>query len=78
LGKGQGSSTIAGFGAGVILWFACSPFFVLLGVISFALFFIPMISGFVSGLLCILLTLPQGWETTLIVGIGIIVLQVFI
>jgi len=69
---------VAGFGAGVILWVAGSPFFVLLGVLSFALFFIPMIGGFVSGLLCILLTLPQGWETALLVGICIIVLQVVI
>ncbi len=69
---------VAGFGAGVILKIAGNPFFVLLGVLSFALFFIPMIGGFVSGLLCILLTLPQGWETALIVGICIIVLQVVI
>ena len=69
---------VAGLGAGVILWFAGNPFFVLLGVLSFALFFIPMIGGFVAGLLCILLTLPQGWETALIVGICIIVLQVVI
>ena len=69
---------VAGLGAGVILWFAGSPFFVLLGVLSFALFFIPMIGGFVAGLLCILLTLPQGWETALVVGICIIVLQVVI
>ena len=69
---------VAGFGAGVILKFAGSPFFVLLGVLSFALFFIPMIGGFVAGLLCIIITLPMGWETALIVGICIIVLQVVI
>jgi predicted PurR-regulated permease PerM len=69
---------VAGCGAGLILWLVGSPFFVLLGVLSFALFFIPMIGGFVSGLLCILLTLPQGWETALIVGICIITLQVVI
>jgi predicted PurR-regulated permease PerM len=69
---------VAGFGAGVILWVVGSPFFVLLGVLSFALFFIPMIGGFVAGLLCILITLPMGWETALIVGICIIVLQVVI
>jgi predicted PurR-regulated permease PerM len=69
---------VAGVGAGVILWFADNPFFVLLGVLSFALFFIPMIGGFISGLLCILLTLPQGWVTTLIVGACIIFLQVVI
>ena len=69
---------VAGFGAGVILKIAGNPFFVLLGVLSFALFFIPMIGGFVSGLLCILLTLPQGWETALIVGICIVFLQVVI
>lgn len=69
---------VAGVGAGVILWFAGSPFFVLLGVLSFALFFIPMIGGFVSGLLCILITLPLGWQTSLIVAICIIFLQVVI
>jgi putative heme transporter len=69
---------VAGVGTGVFLQVVGSPFSVLLGVLSFALFFIPMIGGFVSGLLCILLTLPQGWETTLIVGIYIIVLQVVI
>ena len=69
---------VAGVGAGVILKFAGSPFFVLLGVLSFALFFIPMIGGFVAGLLCILITLPMGWETALIVGVCIIVLQVVI
>ena len=69
---------VAGCGAGVILKFAGSPFFVLLGVLSFALFFIPMIGGFVAGLLCIIITLPMGWETALIVGICIIVLQVVI
>ena len=69
---------VAGVGAGIFLKLVGSPFFVLLGVLSFALFFIPMIGGFVSGLLCILLTLPQGWETALIVGILIIVLQVVI
>ncbi|HXX77049.1 MAG TPA: AI-2E family transporter [Ktedonobacteraceae bacterium] len=69
---------VAGVGAGVILRFAGSPFFVLLGVLSFALFFIPMIGGFVSGLLCILITLPLGWQTALIVGICIVFLQVVI
>jgi len=69
---------VAGVGAGVILKFAGSPFFVLLGVLSFALFFIPMIGGFVAGLLCILITLPLGWETALVVGTCIIVLQVVI
>jgi predicted PurR-regulated permease PerM len=69
---------VAGVGAGVILKFAGSPFFVLLGVLSFALFFIPMIGGFVSGLLCILITLPLGWQTALIVGICIIFLQVVV
>jgi predicted PurR-regulated permease PerM len=69
---------VAGCGAGLILKFAGSPFFVLLGVLSFALFFIPMIGGFVAGLLCIIITLPLGWETALVVGICIIVLQVVI
>ena len=37
-----------------------------------------MIGGFVSGLLCILITLPLGWQAALIVGICIIFLQVVI
>ena len=66
---------VAGVGAGVFLQLVGNPFSVLLGVLSFALFFIPIIGGFVSGLLCILFALPQGWETALIVGIYIITLQ---
>jgi predicted PurR-regulated permease PerM len=69
---------VAGVGAGVFLQLVGNPFSVLLGVLSFALFFIPIIGGFVSGLLCILFALPQGWETALIVGIYIITLQVVI
>ena len=69
---------VAGVGAGVLLQIVGNPFSVLLGVLSFALFFIPIIGGFVSGVLCIVLTLPQGWETALIVGISIITLQVVI
>jgi predicted PurR-regulated permease PerM len=69
---------VAGVGAGVFLQLVGNPFSVLLGVLSFALFFIPIIGGFVSGLLCILFALPQGWETASIVGIYIITLQVVI
>ncbi len=69
---------VAGIGAGVVLQVVGNPFSVLLGVLSFALFFIPIIGGFVSGVLCILFALPQGWETALIVGISIITLQVVI
>lgn len=71
-------ATVAGLGAGIILWIVGNPFFVLLAVVSFAIFFIPMLGGFVSGLLCILLTLPQGWEAALIVGVSIIIFQVLI
>jgi predicted PurR-regulated permease PerM len=69
---------IAGIGAGVFLQIVGNSFAVLLGVVSFALFFIPIIGGFVAGLLCIIFALPQGWETALIVGIYIIILQVVI
>jgi predicted PurR-regulated permease PerM len=69
---------IAGVGAGVFLQIVGNSFAVLLGVVSFALFFIPIIGGFVAGLLCIIFALPQGWETALIVGIYIIILQVVI
>ncbi len=69
---------IAGVGAGLFLQIVGNSFAVLLGVVSFALFFIPIIGGFVAGLLCIIFALPQGWETALIVGIYIVVLQVVI
>jgi putative heme transporter len=71
-------ATIAGVGAGAFLALVGNPFSVLLAVLVFALFFIPMVGGFVSGLLCILLTIPQGWLTALIVGVYIIVLQTVI
>ena len=68
-------AAIAGVGAGAFLALIGNPFSVLLGVTVFALFFIPMVGGFASGLLCILLTIPQGWLTALVVGIYIVVLQ---
>jgi putative heme transporter len=69
---------IAGIGAGVFLALVGNSFAVLLGVIVFALFFIPMVGGFASGLLCIIFAIPQGWLTALIVGIYIVTLQTVI
>ena len=41
----------------------------------FAFLFIPVIGGVISGSLCIILSLPQGWVTALIVTIFVILLQ---
>ena len=51
----------------------------LLAVVMFVLLFIPVIGGTIAGLLCIVLSLPQGWVTALIVTIFmILLLQVLI
>lgn len=62
-------ATISGVEAGVFLALVGNPFAILLGVVSFALFFIPMIGGFISGVICILFVVPQGWLIALVVGI---------
>jgi predicted PurR-regulated permease PerM len=43
------------------------PYAVLLGVLAFTLEFIPVIGVFISGALCVLLALSQGWLVALLV-----------
>ena len=74
----RGLFLLAAIGAvctGVVLTLLHVPYATLLGVIFFLLFFIPMIGGYVSGMLCILAAIPQGWVTVLIVLIFIVLLQ---
>ncbi len=74
----RGLFLLAAIGAvctSVVLTLLHVPYATLLGLIFFLLFFIPMIGGYVSGLLCILAAIPQGWITVLIVIIFIVLLQ---
>nr|HET6904177.1 AI-2E family transporter [Ktedonobacteraceae bacterium] len=68
-------SAIGAVCTGVVLTLLHVPYATLLGVIFFLLFFIPMIGGYVSGMLCILAAIPQGWVTVLIVVVFIVLLQ---
>jgi predicted PurR-regulated permease PerM len=68
-------ATIAGVSTGIVLALLGVPYAVLLAVVVFAFLFIPVIGGVISGSLCIILSLPQGWVTALIVTIFVILLQ---
>jgi predicted PurR-regulated permease PerM len=63
-------ATIAGVSTGIVLALLGVPYAVLLAVVVFAFLFIPVIGGVISGSLCIILSLPQGWGTALIVILG--------
>jgi predicted PurR-regulated permease PerM len=62
-------AVIGSLSTGIGLTLLHVPYAALLGVLFFLLFFIPMIGGFVIGVLCILAALSQGWVTALIVAI---------
>lgn len=62
---------LVGLGMGLIFHL---PYAVFLGVLAFAVAFIPVLGTFVSGALCVLIALPQGW---LIAG-GVLVYFVII
>jgi predicted PurR-regulated permease PerM len=68
-------AAIAGVSTGIVLALLGVPYAILLAVVVFAFLFIPVIGGVISGSLCIILSLPQGWVTALIVTIFVILLQ---
>jgi predicted PurR-regulated permease PerM len=68
-------ATIAGISTGIFLGLLGVPYAALLAVVVFVFLFIPVIGGAISGTLCIILSLPQGWVTALIVTIFVILLQ---
>jgi predicted PurR-regulated permease PerM len=68
-------ATIARVSTGIVLALLGVPYAALLAVVVFVFLFIPIIGGVISGTLCIILSLPQGWVTTLIVTIFVILLQ---
>jgi predicted PurR-regulated permease PerM len=68
-------AAIAGISTGIVLALLGVPYATLLAVVVFVFLFIPVIGGVISGSLCIILSLPQGWVTVLIVTIFEILLQ---
>jgi predicted PurR-regulated permease PerM len=68
-------AAIGAISTGVVLALLHIPYATLLALLFFFLFFIPTIGGYVSGLLCILAAIPQGWVTVLIVTIFTVLLQ---
>ena len=68
-------AAIAGISTGIVLTLLGVPYAALLAVVVFVFLFIPVIGGVISGSLCIILSIPQGWVTVLVVTIFEILLQ---
>ncbi len=60
-------STLIGLMVGIGMAIFQLPYALLLGVLAFTLEFIPVIGVFISGALCVLLALTQGWLLAVIV-----------
>jgi predicted PurR-regulated permease PerM len=60
-------STLVGLLVGIGMAAIRLPYALLLGVLAFTLEFIPVIGVFISGALCVLVALTQGWLVALIV-----------
>ena len=60
-------STLVGLMVGIGMTAFRLPYALLLGVLAFTLEFIPVIGVFISGALCVLVALTQGWLVALIV-----------
>lgn len=56
-------------------WIIGVPYVVLLAVIAFVCEFIPIIGAYISGVVAILISLPQGWQTVLIMVIFITIVN---
>ncbi len=77
----RGNLLIALIGAlatGVGLALLHVPYAALLGTLFFFLYFVPVIGAYVTGVLCILAALPEGWAVTLIVAVYITLLQAIV
>ena len=66
---------IMGILTGIVLSLLHVPYAVLLGVLMFILYFIPFIGAYISGILCILAALPEGWVITIVVFAFVFLLQ---
>lgn len=68
-------ATVGGVLTSIFLAILHVPFAVLVGIVVFVFYFIPVIGGYISGPFCILVVIPQGWVVTLLVVIFVVVLQ---
>lgn len=71
-----GSMLITGLGAAAVLWFAGVPMAFVLGLATGLLTFVPNIGSLIALALAVLVSLPQGGGTAVIVVVGYTVLQV--
>ena len=69
-------SAIIGVLVGIGMALFHVPYAVLLGVLAFLFEFIPILGTFVSGAICVLLALTQGWLVSLFVLIYFIIIHV--
>jgi len=67
---------LLGLLVGVGMAFIGVPYALLLGVLAFVLGFIPVLGMLVSGALCVLLAVPQGWLIAVIVLVYFVVVHV--
>jgi predicted PurR-regulated permease PerM len=61
---------------GIVMALIGVPYPVFLGVLAFVLSFIPVIGAFITGAVCILLALAQGWVTALLALAFLLFLQI--
>lgn len=75
--RGQGSlCVLVGVLVGGAMGVLHVPYALLLGVLAFILEFIPIIGVFISGALCVLVALSQGWVLALVVLAVFVVIHV--
>jgi predicted PurR-regulated permease PerM len=68
-------AAIAGILTGIAFTLFGMHYAILLALVIFVFSFIPIIGGYVSGALCVLLALPQGWITVAEVAVFLFLLQ---
>ena len=67
---------LIGLLVGLGMWVMGVPYALLLGVLAFILEFIPIIGVFISGALCVLVALSQGWVLAVVVLAYFVVIHV--
>jgi AI-2 transport protein TqsA len=79
LGIKTAVSFATGFLAGFLCWAADLDFFLLWGIIAFALNYIPVVGSIVAGIPPMILAfLAMGWPTAVAVGIGYVAINIFL
>ncbi|MDE0826157.1 MAG: AI-2E family transporter [Akkermansiaceae bacterium] len=79
LGIKTGVSLGTGFLAGFLCWAAGLDFFLLWGIVAFALNYIPVVGSIIAGIPPMILAfLAVGWPSAVAVGIGYIAINIFL